>query len=199
MKIADLKGRVSGLKEDIQTVEQNFPADSGQFSMKVGDKYYTDKKEAGTALVELCRDKVVSDTPAVIGEYAGLSMEVCFDSHYQVFHMDLKGRLRHKLELVADPSGNIVRISHALKSMTGELASTREELASLERQLETAKEEVKKPFAKETELEEKMERLCALNALLNIDEKGSETAGIDEAEEPEQETPECLSKQGETL
>lgn len=44
----------------------------------------------------------------------------------------------------------------------------------LTRQLETAKAEVTKPFAKETELKEKLDRLSALNALLNMDETGSD-------------------------
>lgn len=43
-------------------------------------------------------------------------------------------------------------------------------LENVERQLETAKIEVEKPFAQEAELAEKLERLAALNALLNMDE-----------------------------
>ena len=49
-------------------------------------------------------------------------------------------------------------------------------------QLETAKEEVKKPFAFENELKEKTERLNALNIELNLNEK--DNAVIDD--EPEQ-------------
>ena len=43
--------------------------------------------------------------------------------------------------------------------------------------------EVTKPFAQEAELAEKLERLTELNALLNMDEKGSD--GIDMDDEPE--------------
>ena len=39
---------------------------------------------------------------------------------------------------------------------------------------------MKKPFPKEAELNEKMERLSELNALLNMDEKGNETILADE-------------------
>ena len=55
----------------------------------------------------------------------------------------------------------------------------------MERQLETAKIEVTKPFAQEAELAEKLERLAALNALLNMDEKGDEALGMDDAPEEE--------------
>ncbi len=51
-KIAFLKERIKGMTADIQTSEANFPTDKEQFFMKVGDKVYTDKKEAGAALVE---------------------------------------------------------------------------------------------------------------------------------------------------
>ena len=48
-------------------------------------------------------------------------------------------------------------------------------------QLATAKEEVEKPFVKEAELLEKLERLAELNVLLNMDEKSpAEAVGLDE-------------------
>ena len=50
-----------------------------------------------------------------------------------------------------------------------------------QQQLATAKEEVEKPFAKEAELAEKLERLSELNALLNMDDNGpSEALGMEE-------------------
>ena len=48
--------------------------------------------------------------------------------------------------------------------------------------IENAKEEVKKPFAQELELNEKLDRLSELNALLNMDEKGAEDC-LEEQEE----------------
>ena len=55
----------------------------------------------------------------------------------------------------------------------------------MQRQLETAKVEVTKPFVQEAELAEKLERLSALNALLNMDEKGDDALGMDDAPEEE--------------
>ena len=60
------------------------------------------------------------------------------------------------------------------------LAESEQKLETVQQQLATAQEEVKKPFPKETELNEKMERLSELNALLNMDEKGNETILADE-------------------
>ena len=179
-QITILKERISGLEADIQTAKANLPADKDKFSMKVGDKSYTDKKEAGTALVEMCKEMKSVNVPATVGEYAGFKMAVSFDSFNQKFVMNLKGQLAHNLEIGADPLGNIVRINHALESMTKELADARVKLENVERQLDTAKIEVTKPFAQEAELAEKLERLSALNALLNMDEKGGDAASMED-------------------
>ena len=173
-QIMILKERISGMQADIQTAKANLPVDKEQFSMKVGDKLYTDKKEAGTALVEMCKEIKIVNAPAVIGEYAGFKMAVSFDAFNHKFVMNLKGQLSHNLEVGSDPLGNISRINHALESMPKQLMEAQTKLETVEHQLETAKVEVTKPFAQEAELAEKLERLSALNALLNMDEKGTE-------------------------
>ena len=187
-QIAILKERISGMTVDIQTAKTNLPADKEQFVMKVGDKVYTDKKEAGTALVEMCKEMKTLNVPATVGEYAGFKMAVSFDSFNHKFVMNLKGQLSHNLEIGSDPLGNIARINHALESMPKQLAEAQTKLETVERQLETAKIEVTKPFAQEAELAEKLERLAALNALLNMDEKGDEALGMDDAPGEENES-----------
>ena len=186
-QIAVLKARISGMTADIQTAKENLPADKEQFAMKVGDKVYTDKKEAGTALVEMCKEMKTLNVPAAVGEYAGFKMAVSFDSFNHKFVMNLKGQLSHNLEIGSDPLGNIARINHALESMPKQLSEAQTKLETVERQLETAKVEVTKPFAQEAELAEKLERLSALNALLNMDEKGDDALGMDDAPEEENE------------
>ena len=182
-QITILKERISGMQADIQTAKANLPVDKEQFSMKVGDTLYTDKKEAGTALVEMCKEIKTVNAPAVIGEYAGFKMTLSFDAFNHKFVMNLKGQLSHNLEVGSDPLGNISRINHALESMPKQLMEAQTKLETVEHQLETAKVEVTKPFAQEAELAEKLERLSALNALLNMDEKGND--GIDMDDEPE--------------
>ena len=186
-QITILKERISGMQTDIQTAKENLPADKEQFTMKVGDKLYTDKKEAGTALVEMCKEIKSVNAPAMIGEYAGFKMSVSFDSFNHKFVMNVKGQLSHNLEIGSDPLGNIARINHALESMPKELAEAKTKLNNVEHQLETAKVEVQKPFAQEEELAEKLDRLSALNALLNMDEKGDDGIGMDD-DTPEQGT-----------
>ena len=156
--------------------------------MKVGDKTYTDRKEAGTALIEMCKEMKTVNVPATVGEYAGFKMSVSFDSLNHKFVMNLKGQLFHNLEVGSDPLGNLARISHVLESMPKQLAEAQTKLENVERQLETAKTEVNKPFAQEAELAEKLERLSALNALLNMDEKGDDALAMDDSPEEENES-----------
>lgn len=137
-QITILKERISGLQADIQTAKANLLADKEFFSMKVGNKLYIDKKEAGTALMEMCKEIKNVNAPAVIGEYAGLKMAVSIDSFNHKFVMNIKGQLSHNLEIGVDPLGNISRINHALEAMTKELAEALTKLDNVERQLETA-------------------------------------------------------------
>ena len=84
------------------------------------------------------------------------------------------------MEVGSDPLGNITRINNVLETMPAQLEEAQTKLSNVEHQLETAKAEVNKPFAQEAELSEKLDRLTALNALLNMDEKGNDAIGMDE-------------------
>ena len=186
-QIAILKERISGLRADIQMAGENIPADKEWFSMKVGDKVYHDKKEAGTAIIEMCKAVKSASIATTFGEYGGFRMVVAFDSFHSKFRLSLKGQITHDMEVSTDAFGNITRINNKIENMGKELAEAERKLANVEHQLETAKAEVQKPFAQEAELAEKLDRLNALNALLNMDEKGDEAVSMDEEETPGEE------------
>ena len=157
------------------------------FSMKIGNRTYTDKKEAGAALIDMCRSAKQPNMAVTIGEFQGFKMSVSFDAFFSKFTISLKGSLSHEVEIGADPLGNLQRLSNALEGMTGKMADVEQKLSNVEHQLETAKVEVTKPFAQEQELSEKLERLAELNALLNMDEKGDNALDMGD-DEPEDET-----------
>ena len=183
-QIATMKERLAGYRADIQTYEQNKPIDKDSFSIKIGNRVFTDKKEAGTVLIDMCRNAKQPNTAVAIGEFQGFKMSVTFDSFSSKFTIALKGQLSHEVEIGADPLGNLQRLSNALDAMTGRMADVEQKLANVEHQLETAKVEVTKPFPQEAELSEKLERLAELNALLNMDEKGDSAVAMDD-DEPE--------------
>ena len=171
-QIEILQERIRGFQTDMETVRKNLPADKDNFSMKVGNRIFTDKKEAGTAILAMCQEMDSLQQTVEIGEYAGMKMKVTFDSFNRKFVMSLKGELSHNFELGSDAFGNITRLHNVLAGMAGELSEAETKLNNVTHQLETAKMEVQKPFPAEEELKEKMERLAELDALLNMDEKG---------------------------
>ena len=171
-QIEILQERIRGFQTDMETVRKNLPADKDNFSMKVGNRIFTDKKEAGTAILAMCQEMDSLQQMVEIGEYAGMRMKVTFDSFNRKFVMSLKGELSHNFELGSDAFGNITRLHNVLDGMAGELSEAETKLNNVTHQLETAKMEVQKPFPAEEELKEKMERLAELDALLNMDEKG---------------------------
>lgn len=171
-QIEILQERIRGFQTDMETVRKNLPADKDNFSMKVGNRIFTDKKEAGTAILAMCQEMDSLQQTVEIGEYAGMRMKVTFDSFNRKFVMGLKGELSHNFELGSDAFGNITRLHNVLGGMAGELSEAETKLNNVTHQLETAKMEVQKPFPAEEELKEKVERLAELDALLNMDEKG---------------------------
>ena len=185
-QIAIFKERIEGFTADMEKYAKNKPEDKEQFFMQVGGKPYTDKKEAGTAIIAMCKEIKGINASADVGEYLGFKLNVTFDSFNNKFVMNVKGAMSHPMEVGSDPLGNITRINNVLEAMPAQLEEAQTKLSNVEHQLETAKAEVDKPFPQEAELSEKLERLAELNALLNMDEKGDDAIGMDdEATEPE--------------
>lgn len=173
MQITAAKERLEGLKADRDAVKPFLEKAKEEFSMTIGGKAYTDRKEAGTALIAACAGLKAVKTSGQIGELYGFQMSAEFDSFNQTYLLTLKRQCSYKVEVGKDALGNLQRISNALGGIERKVLETGQKLETLQQQLEAAKEEVAKPFAKEQELAEKTKRLTELNALLNMDEKGS--------------------------
>ena len=170
-QIAHLKESIEGFSKDIQRYKRNKPLEKEDFAITVCGKEYSDKKEAGTALIAICKEAKDIDTSVDVGEYLGFSLKVKFDAFYRKFVLNVKGDMSHPIEIGVDPFGNLTRINNALEAMPAELEEAQTKLSNVEHQLETAKIEVNKPFLQEAELSEKLERLAELDALLNMGEK----------------------------
>ena len=180
VQISALKERISGMQSDVSVVKNVDLQDNDSFSMNIGNVAYTDKKEAGEAMIAACAGLKAVTTGGKVGEYHGFTLSASYNLFANSFELTIKGKCSYKIEIGKDPLGNIQRIHNALSSIDKKLAESEQKLETVQQQLATAQEEVKKPFPKETELNEKMERLSELNALLNMDEKGNETILADE-------------------
>ena len=180
VQISALKERIAGMQIDSQVVKSVDLQDNDTFVMTVGNVLYEDKKEAGEALIAACAGLKTVSTGGKIGEYHGFTLSASYNMFSNAFELTVKGKCSYKLEIGKDPVGNMQRIHNTLSSIDRKLTESEQKLETVQQQLATAQEEVKKPFPKEAELNEKMERLSELNALLNMDEKGNETIMADE-------------------
>ena len=170
-------------EEDIQKVKAHTPTDREAFPvMQIGNHVYTEKKEAGQAIIEACK-AMKSPESVPLGTYRGLSMELSYSSVSQEFVIALHGKGTYKVPLGTDIYGNITRLDNKMNELPDNLTRSREQLETAKSQLETAKAETQKEFPQEKELAEKVARLGELNVLLDMDKKDR----VVMEEEPERE------------
>ena len=176
-QIAYLKSRVEGLTKDVKTAKLHpKPIDEQPLGMTVSGVSYSEKAEAGQAIINACKSMNSPDA-IPLGEYRGFQMELYFDTVQRNYVVKLKGETSRDVPLGDDAHGNIVRIDNGIERFEEALADTKNSLENTEKQFETAKQEIEKPFAKEEELRAKTARLDELNILLNMDKKENEIVG----------------------
>ena len=193
--IKEYEERIAGYENDAALAEQHKPQGEDKFcSMTLKGVTYTEKADAGEMLLAICKDYPMS-APTEIGSYRGFRMEIYYDTVNAHYCMNLCGKAKHKVDLGADALGNLTRIENELSKLPARLEAAKTKKAETIAQLETAKEEIKKPFAFEDELKEKTERLNALNIELNLNEK--DTSVMDTEPEQTEEQPErkCASRE----
>ena len=176
-QIAYLKSRVEGLTKDVETAKLHpKPIDEQPLGMMVSGVSYSEKAEAGQAIINACKSMNSPDA-IPLGEYRGFQMELYFDTVQRNYVVKLKGETSRDVPLGDDAHGNIVRIDNGIERFEETLADTKNSLENTEKQFETAKQEIEKPVAKEEELRAKTARLDELNILLNMDKKENEIVG----------------------
>ena len=185
-QIAKLTEIIDSYKADIAHFSEHKITDPEQFSMEISGKVFTEKKEAGAALLAVCKEIKSVDAAMDIGSYQGFNMRIQFDSWSKEFILSVKHESVAKVRLGADALGNIIRINNLLESYPEKLAEAEQRLETVQEQMTNAKEEVGKPFPKEEELNQKLERLSELNALLNMDEREDTETEQSESKEKEE-------------
>jgi hypothetical protein len=171
--------RIAGYSVDTAVAAAHPKGKEDSFvGMTVGDEHITDKKRAGSALLEACK-AMTSPDAVPLGEYRGFPMDLRFDSFNKEYVVQLKGQLSHSVSLGSDLHGNITRLDNVLDGMEAKLEVCKEQLATVEKRMETAKEEAKVPFSREQELADKTARLAQLTIELKLDKNDHEI--LDEA------------------
>ena len=185
---------IAGLKSDIERVaEHPKPSDETFVGMTVKGAFYSEKADAGNAILEACK-AMTNPEPIPLGEYRGFTMELYFEA--REYKVRLKGELGYPVTLGTDTFGNITRLDNVLEGLPKRLEMNEMELDNIKKQFETAKIDVERPFPQEEELKAKTDRLNELNALLNVDKRENEIVGgePDEGDKPPEKKPRDLER-----
>ena len=186
---------IEGLKSDIERAKQHpKPLDDSFIGMTVKGVFYSEKADAGNAILDACQ-AMTSPDPVPIGEYRGFQTELSFDTFEKEYKVKLKGELGYSVSLGTDTFGNITRLDNALEGLPKRLEINEQELENVKTQFETAKVDVEKPFNQEEELKTKTARLNELNALLNVDKRENEIVGGEPDEGDEEPTPKSKDRE----
>ena len=182
VEVEKCRAQVGGFEADLETRNSHPLPSEGFVGMEVLGHTFSDKEEAGKAILEAV--KTVVDMKSVrIGHYRGFEMSLELGAFGREYILTLRGRMAHFTTLGSDPRGNIQRIDNTLGSMESRLKTVQDQIATLQKEQEAAKEEIAKPFAQEDELREKSARLIELDSLLDIGKGGPEV--MPEGGEPE--------------
>ena len=185
-RITALENRIEGLKQDVETAKQHpKPTDDRFVGMEVKGFFYSEKADAGKAIIEACK-QMNSPDPIPLGKYRGFETELLFNTAERNYEVRLKGATSRNVPLGDDAHGNIIRLDNGIDRFAESLSLAENDLENTKNQLETAKKEVQKPFIQEEELRTKLARLDELNILLNMDKRDNEIVGgePDEGEVP---------------
>ena len=186
-RITALENRIDGLKKDVETAKQHpKPTDDRFVGMEVKGVFYSEKADAGKAIIETCK-QMNSPDPIPLGKYRGFETELLFNTTERNYEVRLKGATSRTVTLGDDANGNIIRLDNGIERFAESLSLAENDLENTQNQLETAMKEVQKPFIQEEELKTKLARLDELNILLNMDKTENEIVGgePDEGEVPE--------------
>ena len=185
-RITALENRIEGLKQDVETAKHHpKPTDDRFVGMEVKGVFYSEKADAGKAIIETCK-QMNSPDPIPLGKYRGFETELLFNTAERNYEVRLKGATSRNVPLGDDAHGNIIRLDNGIERFAESLSLAENDLENTKNQLETAKKEVQKPFIQEEELKTKLARLDELNILLNMDKRENEIVGgePDEGEVP---------------
>ena len=170
-RIKELEQIIEAYEVDKKQLQENTIPNADGFSpMIIKDVKYTDKEQAGKAILKACSGKQ-SKEYEYIGEYRGFKLELGFDPTEREFTLNIKNKTARNINFGNDAYGNIRRIDNSLSDFDSYIERDKAEIEDIKKQIEVAKIEVQKPFSKEDELKEKMKELDKLNISLNINEK----------------------------
>lgn len=166
--------QLENAKADTILLQQNTKRDADGkdvFAITLMDTVYTKREDAGKALLGLLGMAMNRTEPVSIGRYKGFDLQIAYFAMDKMYLAYLVGSGINPVQLGADAVGNTMRLDNCLHNLPQSVTDLESKLVQLQKQLESAKEQLAQPFAQADELAEKSKRLAELEALLNLNEK----------------------------
>lgn len=142
------------------------------FSTVIQGVTYTKRADADAALLEACKVTAAGTGEVKVGQYCGFDICVGYDPKIIGFAGYLQGAQRYRFEL--NPKQNFSSFRAALENISAQIPAKEAARVEIEKNIESAKEAVKQPFAYEAEFQSKLARLNELNILLDQEQSSKE-------------------------
>ena len=163
--IANLENLISSVQTDIGNRKDTYSSDQ-VFSIQIGTQTFTDKKDAGVALVAEAQAKAKEGEYTDIGKFAGFTMRVVKTNE------GVKGQISGtgSYEFKTYPGNPTYGINHLVAVVEGfeeRLSLWNKNLSEAKSDLETQKQLAAEPFAQAEKLKQKRTRYNEVMDILN--------------------------------
>lgn len=169
------KGRIAVLEKMIENGKADTAArvdtySEGKFSITIGKQKFSDKKEAGTALMAEATAKANEDGYTTIAKFAG------FDLRVVKTHEGIKGLITGKQSYSFNtyPGNTTYMINHLIaraEEISEAVTEWEKELAATKKDMAEQAQLITQPFAKQAELDQKRARYNEVMEILNPKEE----------------------------
>lgn len=166
---------LDALRQDAALFQSSLRKDdkgNEMFSAVIQGVTYTKRADADAALLEACKAAAAGAGEKKIGRYCGFDICVGYDPKIIGFAGYLQGEQRYRIEL--NPKQNFSSFRAVLENISAQIPVKEAARVEIEKNIESAKEAAKQPFAYEEEFQTKLARLNELNILLDQEQSSKE-------------------------
>lgn len=166
---------LDALRKDAALFQSSLHKDdkgNGAFSAVIQGVAYTKRADADAALLEACKATAAGTGEVKVGQYCGFDICVGYDPKIIGFAGYLQGEQRYRFEL--NPKQNFSSFRAVLENISAQIPVKIAAHEEIEKNIESAKEAAKQPFAYEAEFQSKLARLNELNILLDQEQSSKE-------------------------
>lgn len=158
-KIKIYQNLIQTLSNDIK----NYSGYSDEFSITIGDKYFTDRVKAGEMLLIKMNGSVIDEN---IGTYRGLALSLRVNAFDQkILYL---GESKNIVEMESSNFGNIMRIENLANKLKDKLEYAINSQNILKKQLSQYKSQINKTFDLEETLQKKLKEQLEINNKIEL-------------------------------